>query len=192
MATLDAKLIGRVTQLRQKISEVERAELPVSGIVAKRLTEFDANVASARSFPFRFWHPTYGKPPSVAETEMLVEASFALLFPTETRALIERTTRARAEARPALRMSAEEKAETLSTLRGDLVVALAKLEQARRRVEQDSGEMLPRTAADDPGVWLAVDSDLALLAAGRPVPPDIEQRSNNHAPANHAATAGRI
>jgi hypothetical protein len=194
MNAVAPELTGRVAELREEIAKVERAEPPIDETIAARRVEFEANTTAARALPFRFWQPTYGKSASAGEIERLIEGNAGVLLPAETWALIEATTRARAEARQVLRMPAAEKARTLATLRTSLLIAQAKVEHARRRIEDAAGEMMPR-AGEDPAIWLLDDVDLARAVNGLPPTPDRDDTGSERSAAYvrpNDQLAGRI
>jgi hypothetical protein len=163
MSSLDAKLVGRCQQLRSEIAAVERALPSLEEEIAAELAHLDLVTQEFTRHPFKLLH---GSGPERVARVLLGYAGAS--DPERTRQLVEQGVRANAG--PWLRLPAEQQVGKLDDLRAELRRAEAALEINRRQVEAADGSTLPRDDAGDPATWLAVDSDLALIAAGQEVP----------------------
>jgi hypothetical protein len=190
---INPKLIERVALLDREIAGVDAALEPVQTIVARHLASLDGAAASFRVAPLTPRQQIGPTKPS--DVQHLILAAFAALMPRETRALVEGAVRAQEEARPALRMTAAEKDKKLAQLRADRTKAAALLEVDVRLCEAE-GVQLPLARMNaDPAIWLMVDDDLALVAAGKSIPIDSVEGDNEDEPTRNpraASTAGRV
>jgi hypothetical protein len=170
MATLSAKLIERIAELRRDIAATEAAGPPVNELVSGALAELDRATAAFRSDPFSIV-PPIGLPgfhlPEHSRLELVNQQLLGFagtFFGAKARTLIEEAARTKAERIGGLRLAAEEKAERLQSLRQELQRTEARLELNRREVEAADNGVLPRIGFD-PATWLLPQPELERLAA---------------------------
>lgn len=164
-ATIDGALTDRVAALLADITATEAARPPIEAEVRVEVDRLDQLVAKADAAAPSLWlsiNPGF----TVAAFNDAVLAAMLLLDPTKTRKVLSDRARRRAEAWAGLRLTAVERDRRLARLKNDLRVARARLEQARRQIEAQTGDTLPRVG-DDPGVWLMMPEALAELAGTR-------------------------
>jgi hypothetical protein len=146
----------------REIEQVEAARPPVADEVAAEIARLET-IAERAEFSSSVWlsaNPGF----NVGAFNDSVLGAMMLLDPNKVRQLVSARVKRQAEAWTGMRLAPAEKERRLAKLRNDLRVARARLEVIRREVEQQTGEVLPRTN-DDPGVWLLMADALNQLAA---------------------------
>jgi len=161
---VDPRLVDQMNTLRAELARIEAAAPPVDMLVERELKQFDSRAEEFKAHPFVFARPTYGTTISPAAVERFVMAMSGAMIPG-ARKFYERSLREKLA--PGLHLDPADKERQLADLHAQLRMTQARVETDRRRIEAESGDILPRVR-EDPAIWLLVDDDLQRAVTGEP------------------------